>query len=84
MYVRSESENLCVHAVRSVQPCNIPTLAQVLFSTMNVWVAVVMRIPYWNAGAGSLSPVTVTMATKQEWFVLNLRVRSDRHLRFYK
>ncbi|TMS04316.1 Neurotrypsin [Larimichthys crocea] len=61
--------------VRSVQPCNIPTLAQVLFSTMNVWVAVVMRIPYWNAGAGSLSPVTVTMATKQEWFVLNLRVR---------
>lgn len=47
---------------------------------MSVWVAVVMRNPYWSAGAGSLSTVTVTVATKQEWSVLNLKVRPECHL----
>lgn len=76
-------ESLCVSAVRAVrlvQPCSIPTSAQVPSSTMSVWVAVVMRIPYWSAGAGSFSPMTATMATKQEWFVLNLKVRQGCHL----
>lgn len=43
-----------VPTVRLVQPCSIPTSVQVPSSTMSVWVAVVMRIPFWSAGAGDL------------------------------
>lgn len=70
--------SLCVsavHAGRSAQPCRIPTLARDRSSTTSAWVAAVMRIPCWSAGAGSLSPATATAATRPGWFALSPKVR---------
>jgi len=38
-----------------------------------------MRIPSWSAGAESLSPATVTTATRPGWFVPNLKVSPGCH-----
>lgn len=41
---------------------------------MSGWVAVVMRAPSANAGAGHLLPGIVAMETRQEWCVLHQMV----------